>query len=114
MKIEIVDIKDRGDKSKERLVIKALTDLDVGYYIVFLTKKIGDESFSSIPDRVFWFPDKRVKEGDLVVLYSKSGTNSIKENKSGNTTHFFYWNLPSTVFEDDKKIPVIIEANGWT
>ncbi len=114
MNIELKYIKDRGNKVKERIVLKAKTDLDIGYYMVFLTKKTGEESFSSDPEKVFWFPDKEVKEGDLIVLYTKPGEKSIKENKSGNSTHFYYWALDTPAFGDKKKVAVIIEAKGWT
>ncbi|GLB47994.1 hypothetical protein [Neptunitalea lumnitzerae] len=114
MNIEVVDIKDRGNKVKERIVLKALSNLDIGYYIVFLTTKTGENSFSSTPKNIFWFPDKDINEGDLVVLYTKSGKNSIKDNKSGNRTHFFYWGLTPPVFENKNKIAVVIESSGWT
>lgn len=113
MNIKIVGIKNRGNLKKERIIIKALSNLDLGYYIVFLTKMTGEKSFSSEPKKVFWFPDKEINKDDLIVLYSKKGKKSIKENESGNTTHFFYWNLENPVFEDDKSHAVVIEANGW-
>lgn len=114
MNIEIVDIKDRGNKNKERLVLKAKANLDIGYYIVFLTIKTGADSFSSNPEKIYWFPDKKVQEGDLVVLYTKTGTDSSTLNKSGSTSYFFYWGLSSAAFKDEKKMPVVIEAKGWT
>lgn len=114
MNIEVVDIKNRGERNKERLVLKALSDLDIGYYIVFQTTKTGENTFSGNPERVFWFPDKEVEEGDLIVLYSKKGKNSSRQNKSGNTTHFFYWGQEPPIYKDEKKMAVVIEAKGWT
>lgn len=114
MNIEIVEIKDRGNKSKERLVLKAKSNIDIGYYIVFLTQKTGADSFASTPESTYWFPDRKVQEGDLIVLYTKTGKDSSTLNKSGSTSYFFYWGLNSPAFKEEKKMPVVIEAKGWT
>lgn len=114
MNIEVIDIKDRGNRQKERLVIRAITNLDIGYYIVFQTRKTGENSFSGNPDKIFWFPDKEIHEGDLIVLYSKDGKESTRKNKSGNTTHFFYWGEEPPIFDSEDKIAVVVEAKGWT
>lgn len=111
--MDLVEIKERGSLNKERIVFRATVDIDLGYYLVFIVHVINDTSFSSAPEAVFWFPDKEVKKDDLVVIYTKSGTNTFKKNSSGVISHFFYWGLAESQFNDSTQIPVLLEAKGW-
>jgi hypothetical protein len=113
MDIEIVGIKEKGNLDKERIVLKALSDLELGFVMVFLTVGIKGKSFTSTPESVFWFPDKQVSKGDLIVLYTKKGKNTEHKNAGGNTSHFFYMNIDKHYFDTPDKIAVLIEANGW-
>jgi hypothetical protein len=40
---------------------------------------------------------KAVEAGDLVVLYSKPGTQSQKKLNNGTAVHFFYWGVGGTI-----------------
>lgn len=113
MNIKIVAIRDKGIVDKERIVLKALSNLDLGYFMIFLTSKLGDTTFEGSPDKVFWFPDKEIKKDDFVILYTKSGRSTEIINKNGTKSHFFYWELNPPIFNKPNKIAVVIEANGW-
>ncbi|WP_114941748.1 hypothetical protein [Mucilaginibacter endophyticus] len=105
-------IKDRGNKLKERIIFKPDSDSELGYFILFIVEKVKKDGFSGKPSQVFWFPDINVKKNDIIVVYTKSGTPSVRENQSGNSTYFFYWDLPSEQFSSNL-IPVLVEAQGW-
>jgi hypothetical protein len=64
--------------------------------------------------RLYWFPDKPVKKGDVVVLYSKKGAQSEKLNDDKSTSHFFYWGLsePSWL-EENKAAAVVAHLDDW-
>lgn len=116
MDIKINYIKDAGIVKKERLVLKILKDCNIGYYIVVYTYYIdkNDGSISANVLNSFWFPDKRVIAGDLVILYTKKGEESEKKNKDGSTSHFFYWGLDKTIWNEEDDCAVLIEIEDWT
>jgi len=115
MKLKIKSIHSAGDLSKERLVLEATEDLDVGSHVIFAARR------GSAPHRTlqgglvpfcYWLPDKKVAKGDLVVVYTKSGSTSSKQNES-NTSYFFYWDLKAPVWVEDRYV-VILEIGNWT
>jgi hypothetical protein len=113
MKLEIVKILDRAVANKERLWLKVLADTDLKYFIVFDTTYTSDTSISNLQRHAFWFKPKQVKAGDYVVLYSKEGTPSEHANENGTTTHFFFWGLKNTVWNDTGDCAVLFEVNNW-
>jgi hypothetical protein len=62
---------------------------------------------------VYWFMNKDVKKGDIIVLYSKSGRRSEKNNDGGYTSHFFYWGRSGPIWTKGR-IPVLVETPEWT
>ena len=113
MKIEIVKILDRAVGNKERLWLKVLADTDLKYFIVFDTTYTSDTSISNLQRHAYWFKPKQVKTGDFVVLYTKTGTPSQKTNENGTTTHFLFWGLENTVWNDTGDCAVLFEVNSW-
>src|ERR1700722_13803986 len=92
MNLKFDKIEDAGSQEKERIVFKVLANDQVGRYLVLKTKRgPGDSVSATNPLLTFWFDDKEVKKGDLVILYTKSGATKSKSNKT-NKSHFFYWN----------------------
>lgn len=112
MKIEIRSIADKGNYEKERLVLKVLSDTDIGDYLVIQTG-FNDGSVTIGTYQTFWFPYKSVSTGDLVVLYTKSGNENERELKLGKRTHFFYWGLNSAIWIREDRAPVVLHAPEW-
>jgi hypothetical protein len=113
MKLQIRSVKDHGDVKKERIVLEALGDTNVGTYIVSDTTYYSDKEISNELRHVFWIPDKQVEGGDLVVVYSRSGKNKTEKNKNGNSTHFFYWGLDKTVWNKNGDAAVLFSLSDW-
>lgn len=111
MKLEIKNIKDRGT-ADERLVLVAIEDCDIGRYFAFVTKKNVDKVIYTHLKHPYWFPDKVVKKGDLVILYTKSGSSSFKENKDGSSSHFYYRGISSPILTENQ-FALLVEANTW-
>src|SRR5689334_13116975 len=114
MDILIDAVRDPGDLDHERIVLRADTDLDIGLYIL-LAARAGAEG-KTLGGRVpfcFWFPDRDVQRGDLLIVYTKSGSSKRKDNPSGKASHFFYWGLEHPIWNNDELRPVLIEAKRW-
>jgi hypothetical protein len=114
MNLEIRSFADVGDLLNERIVLKALTDLDVGGYAVFRSG-VGTNGRTPTSGRktAYWFPDEEVKANDLVVLYTKRGSRSAKPMEGGRTAYFFYWGKDEVLWNDDKFGAVLLEVSAW-
>ena len=112
MRLVIKRLVDAGDLAKERVVLIASADLDIGKYQVADTKAISDGVSSTIK-RVFWLPDKRVKAKDTVVLYTKQGSPNEKKNQDQTTSHFFYWGLDEPIWTPGRAA-VLIQVSDWS
>lgn len=113
MNIEIKAIKDRGDPKEERLVLEANRDDDVGRYVVFAAPRSEDGSVSSELKRAYWFPDKPVSAGDLVILYTREGSPKKKKNADGSRSHFFYWGLEEPIWGEPGYFAVLLLVKSW-
>jgi hypothetical protein len=91
MNIKFRSIEDSENLDKERIIFSVVETDFLGTYVVFKSRKTGEKVVSSTVEKTYWFPDKDVKKGDLVVLYTKAGVNTETKNEDGTTTHFFYW-----------------------
>lgn len=110
MNIELNYIKDSGNIEKERIVFKVLSDAELGKFLVAQSVLVEDSRFSSKLGEIYWFPDQQVKEGDLVVLYTKSGENKSIKNENDSTTYFFYWGLDAVHNQRDNACIVLLDA----
>jgi hypothetical protein len=113
MKLKITSVRNAGDLDNERIVLRADADVDIGKFALFCCKVEGPDLVESgnIP-YVYWFDDQLVKEGDLVVLYTKSGTKSEKENASGKISRFNYWSLPKAIWSSETR-SVLVAASDY-
>lgn len=113
MDVKIKYIKNSGSASEEKIVFEVLKDCEIGYYLVLDTTYLSDGKVSNKLRHPYWFPDKKVKTGDLIVLYTKQGENKSKVNEDGSSTHFFYWGLDTSIINNDGDCIVLIEAQNW-
>ncbi|MBU2765570.1 hypothetical protein HAP94_05020 [Acidithiobacillus ferrivorans] len=93
MNINIRGIKDAGDIGKERIILTVSADDNIGKYIIFNTRQIGEKLISSRVKHTIWLPDYEVHAGDLIVVYTKKSQKYIKEksNTDETKTVFIYW-----------------------
>ncbi len=113
MNIGINRIADAGVIEKERLTLSVVREDDIGYYLVCATSKLPDGKVSSSLRAPYWLPDKKVRAGDLVVVYSKQGTRSEKQNEDGSTSYFFYRGRSKPVWADVSDAAVLFRAGEW-
>ncbi len=113
MKVKILYTKDKDSLDRERIVLKILSRTDIGQYLIADTTYYEDESVSNLLRHIYWFSDKIVHEGDYVVLYTKKGRESKFKNKSGTTTHKFFWGLDRTVWNKSGDGAVLFLIDDW-
>ncbi len=113
MNIKIKQIVDHGHND-ERIVLSVVEDDDIGRYLIMDSTYTSSQNISNKLRHTYWFPDKKVKAGDLIILYTKHGKQSQKANKNGTTSHFFYWDLKNNVWNDDGDAAVLFYASEWT
>lgn len=112
MKLQLRSIIQPGELSKERLTLKALADLDVGDYMVAQSgyrKGAPTTHFY----HTLWFPFKRISKGDLVVVYTKEGSERDREISSGNIAHFFYLDLDKPIWDYKDRGAIVLYAPSW-
>ena len=115
MLLEISRIADPGDYQKERMVLKATADVDVGGYVIFRSVRTANDLPSTQITDTFWFDDKSVKAGDKVVVYSRHGATSQRLLPSGSTAHFYYWGRPEALWPvGGAHIAVLVLTSDWT
>jgi len=112
MNFELRSIAAKGDLQNERVTLRANADLDVGDYLLM---QCGYRQGSVTTDvfHTFWFPYKAVAKGDLVVLYTRKGTESSKPLKAKGLAHFFYWGLSASIWAAEAKAAVLLQAPTW-
>jgi hypothetical protein len=113
MKIEIVQLLDRGVANKERLWLRAIAPTDLQYYIVFDTTYAGPNSVSNLQRHAYWFQPRVLRPGDSVVLYTKAGQPSELRNPDGTTTYFVFWGLERTIWNTQADCAVLFEVSTW-
>ncbi len=112
MTLELRSIIAPGFLKKERLTLRALSDLDVGDYLVAQSGYTEDNPTTHL-FHTMWFPFKRVKKGDLVVVYTKVGANRERVLENGKKAHFFYLDLENPIWDDSEKGAIILYAPSW-
>lgn len=116
MTLSIRAVREKGNPEKERIVLAADSSEDIGQYILFCTQYEGDDSVSAKVRKTLWLPDHKVGAGDLVVIYTKTSTESIKvkENDDNTKTIFIYWGLGGTVWNKGKDAAVLAKIENWS
>jgi hypothetical protein len=114
MKLELIGVENVGDLPRERIVMRATEELDLGRYAVFKCRKTA----SGVPAAYaflggFWFAKKNIKPGDFVVLYSKRGDISEKKAEGAEfVSHFYYWDSAEPIWAG-AVVPVLVATTEW-
>ena len=113
MKIELIKIEDRGNKDKERLHFKVLSDIDLSHYAIL------DSSYTE-PTRIlagqrpcYWFSPKKITAGNHVVVYSGTGKPSDEDRGNGITFHFLFRGSPTPLYSSPDACAVMLEIENW-
>jgi len=114
MEIEIVGVADVGDLERERLILKIVKSCDIGYFLVLDGQCLENGEVSARVRQPFWFPDQKVRVGDRILLYTKKGAGpKQRTDADGTTTHCFYRQLESTVWNRGGNSVVVLSVSEW-
>ncbi|MEK6408821.1 MAG: hypothetical protein AABN34_18010 [Acidobacteriota bacterium] len=113
MKVEIVQIADRGKPSNERIHLRVLVNTNMQYYIIFDSTYTSPNAISNKQRHAFWFPPHPVRAGDNVILVTGVGTQRHEPNTQGGTNHFFFWGLDRTIWNNTGDCAVLFEVSTW-
>lgn len=112
MNLELRSIAGRGNISKERVTLRALANLDIGDFLLAQSGHDGDSPTLNL-FHTYWFPFKRVQKGDLIVVYTKEGTDSTKPLMTGRTAHFYYFDLKQTIWDKPSRGALLLHTPAW-
>jgi predicted Mrr-cat superfamily restriction endonuclease len=110
MNLELRGIENIGDLDRERVVMRAIQNVDIGDYAVLRCNPAENGVASGNVPGAFWFLDKTINKGDLVVLYSKSGVSSAKTGLH-RVTYFYYWGKSQSQWTDHKI--ALVHTSSW-
>jgi hypothetical protein len=113
MKVRIISVHGHGDYDKEHVLMEVLRDCDIGNFILADSTYTNEHKISNRLRHILWIPDKFVKQGDLVSVWTKSGTNTTVTNDQGRTIHRFFWDLKTAVWNDEGDCAVLFDINAW-
>lgn len=113
MKVQIRSIHGNGNWDDEYVILDVGEDCDIGHYMLADTTYLPSGRISNELRHLYWFPDKKVRSGDIVVLYTKSGINQTARTAERTPIHFFYWGLKVAVWNDAGDCATLIEAHTW-
>src|SRR5450755_2032278 len=90
MKVTLLGIYDRGNIAKERLHFRAESDLDLAFFVVLDSLWINATQVQAGYRTAYWFPPHAVKRSENVVLYTRSGNETIEPHTDGAVYHFLF------------------------
>ncbi len=99
--------------ASEKVLIKVVTEDDVGRYMLFASTEVKAGSVSPVPTHVYWFPDQTVSPGDFVVLHSRSGVTNHIPNETGTNTHNFFWKKNTSIWNQKNSAAVLLKISEW-
>ena len=83
MRLKIVEIANRGVPGGECLHLAVQAAVDLNFYAVFDTARIGGGLISRFSAHTYWFQPQAVMPGDTVTLYTGPGANSFAKLPGG-------------------------------
>lgn len=111
MRVEIRGIIDYGKPNSERIIIDVLEGCNIGHYMIMQTNYTHHERPSNKVKTIYIFPSQPMKAGDIVILYTKEGKNSMLE-KGGIVEYSFYWNLDKCIWNNTEDCILIVHFDN--
>lgn len=104
MKIKIENVLDKGNLERERVILKVVSDENIGNYVIMDSTFDQEGDVSNTGRHGYKFSSKEVKKGDFICLFTKNKDGSSKsefKNTTGSTTHCFFWGRWATIWNKD-------------
>lgn len=114
MELQIISVNGYGNHKEEHLLIKAVKDCNLAGYV------LADNTYDKAGKRsnkvrhTYWFPDAKIKAGELISVRTGKGTDILTKNDKGTPVHRFYWNLDESVWNDEGDCAVLLKVTDWS
>lgn len=113
MKLNIRSIHNHGNAKEEYVVLDVTEDCKLQYYMLQDTTYTDDGKISSKLRHSYWMPSYEAKKGDEIILHTCTGKNKIPVRENGGKRFTFYWELDSSVWNDEGDCAVLFEIKTW-
>lgn len=113
MKAKIRSIHGHGTANEEYVIIDITDGCNAHDYMLADTTYTNENTISNKVRHTHWFVKAELKKGDVIILYTGSGTNSSTKNTNGSTIYHRYWGLRTAVWNDDGDGAILFEINDW-
>jgi hypothetical protein len=113
MKVEMISVHNQGNYEHEYVLMRVQKNCNIGHYMLADSTYTSDDRVSNKLRHTFWIPDKEVRRGELVSVWTKIGTNITTKNNDGETVHRFFWGLKTSVWNDKGDCAVLFELTTW-
>lgn len=113
MKVRIISVHGYGDFDNEHVLMEVVEDCDIGQFILADSTYTGEHEVSNRLRHILWLPDKPVKQGDLVSVWTKGGRDTTVATDQGRTVHRFFWGLKTAVWNDEGDCAVLFDIGDW-
>jgi hypothetical protein len=103
LKLKIVEVQGHGKQAEEYIKFSVVDDCNLTEYLLTdTTFQAGNTvSVSNKLRHMHWFPSQKVEKGDVVYLWTGSGTETHLKQANGTTIHTLYWRLKEPVWNDN-------------
>mgnify|MGYP001267578516 CR=1 FL=1 len=114
MDVKIIKIESKGDFDKEYVLLEVLSDCEIGEYLLADSSYTSEGKLSNKIRHIYWFPNKTVKKGDFVFVFTRPKKMNDKTEWSNNYTnnHAFYWNLKIAIWNDEGDYATLFEIKS--
>ncbi|WP_122429430.1 hypothetical protein [Pseudomonas viridiflava] len=112
MKLKIASVFNHGDLDKEHVSLNVLEDCNLSAYVLMDTTYDKDAKVSNKHRHVKWLPSVQVKKGNKVSVWTKKGTDKSLEAEDGTVWHRVYWNMNTSVWNNDGDVAVLLQISG--
>lgn len=102
MELKILKLADKGDLQNERVILKVVSDCNLGWYIVMDNTYNDDGTLSNLWRHSCILPSVVAKEGDFVWLYTKKGNYNKRGNDSNTSTFEVFWGLDCSIWNKER------------
>jgi hypothetical protein len=112
VEIKITAVHGHGDLKKEYVYLTALKDCNLGDYALVSSTYLDDSRITNRGRNFYWFPNTKVKKGDLISLWTQHGTDTFGKTNKGLPVHRFYWGSAETLWDGKEDCAVLLKISG--
>jgi hypothetical protein len=114
MKLKILQVQNKGSAADEYVLLEALADCCLNHYLIADTTYGQDGVISNKKRHLYWFPHISVKQGQRIILHSGHGKDRVCTSLEGETTHDFYWNQNTPVWNNRGDAALLFQLEAWS